>query len=89
MLPSAITSSLVQTAQAQQVASRDRDRRRAAAAETIRSRADHIDLQIDGVELKEAVEKLQGNDSEQSHLERQAQQPDGRTPSLKHIDVKA
>jgi len=89
LLPSAITSSLVQTAQAQQVAARDRDRRRAAAAETIRSRADRIELHIDGVELEAALERLPGNDSEQSHQERRENQPDGRTPSLTRIDVKA
>ena len=89
LLPSPITSSLVQAAQAQQVAARDRDRRRAAAAETIRSRADRIELHIDGVELRDAVERLPGNASEQSRQERRENQPDGRTPSLTRIDVKA
>ena len=89
LLPSAITTSLVQTTQAQQVAARDRDRRRTAAAETIRSRADRIELHIDGVELKNAVERLPGNVTEQSHQERRKNQPNGRTPSLTKIDVKA
>ena len=89
LLPSSITSSLVQTAQAQQISSRDRDRRKAAAAETIRARADRIDLQVDGVELEDAVERLPENTSEQSHQERRENQPDGRTPSLSRIDVRA
>jgi hypothetical protein len=91
MLPngSPIQMSLVQAAQAQRVASRDRDRQRAIAAETIRSRADHIDLHIDGVELEEAVQRLAGNASERSHQERLEQQPDGRTPSVQRVDVKA
>jgi len=89
LLPSSVTASISQAGRAGQATGRDRSRRRAAAAETILARADRIDLQIDGVELKEAVERLAENSDERSHQERRENQPDGRTPSLTRIDLKA
>ena len=50
---------------------------------------DRVDLNIEGVDLEEAVQSLKGNDSERSHQERLGQQHDGRTPSLRRIDVQA
>ncbi len=89
LLPSSVTTSIARSARSGQVTARERDRRRAAAAETILARADRIELQIDGVELREAVERLAGNSDERSHQERRENQPDGRTPSLTRIDLKA
>ena len=89
LLPSSVTASLARSGGTSQTTGRDRTRRRATAAETILARADRIDLQIDGVELKEAVERLAGNSDERSHQERRENQHDGRTPSLTRIDLKA
>jgi len=88
LVPSNITSSLAQTAQAQQVATRDRAQRERKAQKST-PRDDRVELSIEGVELDDAVQKLQGNDSERSHQERLAQQEDGRTPSVRRIDVQA
>ena len=89
LLPSSVTASISRAGRAGQTTGRDRSRRRAAAAETILARADRIDLQIDGVELREAVVRLAENSDERSHQERRENQPDGRTPSLTRIDLKA
>ncbi|MEE2719734.1 MAG: hypothetical protein VX727_08105 [Planctomycetota bacterium] len=89
LLPSSVTASIARSGRTGPLTDRERTRRRATAAETILARADRIDLQIDGVELKEAAERLSGNSDEQSHQERRENQPDGRTPSLTRVDLKA
>ena len=81
LLPSSVTASLAQTAQAVQSAIRSRAKREQKPTAS--------KLNIEGVDLEEAVQTLQGNDSERSHQERLAHQQDGRTPSLRRIDVQA
>ena len=88
LLPSAITASLAQTAQAVQAAMRSRAKREQKPTAAPR-RGDRVELHIEGVDLEEAVQTLQGNDSERSHQERLSRQQDGRTPSLRRIDVQA
>ncbi len=88
LLPSSITASLAQTAQAVQAAMRSRAKREQKPAAPTRL-GDRVELHIEGVDLEEAVQTLQGNDSERSHQERLSHQQDGRTPSLRRIDVQA
>jgi len=88
LLPSSITASLAQTAQAVQSAIRSRAKRELKSTPSRRIE-DQVHLNIEGVDLEEATQSLQGNDSERSHQERRERQHDGRTPSLRHIDVQA
>ena len=88
LLPSSITASLAQTAQAVQSAVRSRAKREPKSTTSTRLE-DRVELNIESVDLEEAAHSLQGNDSERSHQERLARQQDGRTPSLRHIDVQA
>lgn len=88
LLPSSITASLAQTAQAVQSAIRSRPKREHKASQSTRLQ-DQVELNIEGVELEEAAQALKGNDSERSHQERLGHQQDGRTPSLRRIDVQA
>ena len=88
LLPSSITASLAQTAQAVQAAMRSRTSRERKPAAPSRF-GDRVELNIEGVDLEEAVQTLQGNDAERAHQERLARQQDGRTPSLRRIDVQA
>ena len=84
---SPIESSLVQAAQAQQVASKKRDRDRGGEAESARRLRDLVDIRVAGVEQAGAVRKLPGNESEQADQEHRGDDtPDART---KHIDVRA
>ena len=86
-----IDTSLLQTAQAQQSASKARDKER-AESERARRFADQVELRVDGVESAEAVRKLPKNDSEQAESERESrdqrplEEPDG---DRDRIDVKA
>ncbi|MHC4415065.1 MAG: hypothetical protein ACYS0G_07265 [Planctomycetota bacterium] len=88
---SPIDASLLQTAQAQQTASKARDRERAASDRTQRF-ADQVELRVAGVESAEAVRQLPQNDSEQAGAEHEAKdqlprsEPDEDRP---RIDVKA
>ena len=93
-VPNAITTSLVQTAQAQQVASKDRDRKRADADDAV-LREDRIELRVDGVEDTEAARRVPDSASEESRDDarerpndpsRGASAKDGRGGSL---DVQA
>ena len=68
---SPIDTSLVQAAQAQQTASKTRDRERAEAERTQR-RTDEVELKVAGMESGEAVRRLPQNDSEQAGAEREA-----------------
>ncbi len=89
--PPSSHASLVQTAQAQQVASKTRDRQR-AAGERSRRLEDTIDLKVAGVEETEAVRKLPDNDSAEGdddrhrhHAEEQpyaGDEPDEERPSI-------
>ena len=68
---SPILTSLLQTAQAQQVLSKARDRERAATDQTRRFQ-DILDLKAAGVEEIEAIRDLPADDSEHAEPERQA-----------------
>lgn len=88
---SPLETSLLQAAQAQQVASKTRDREK-AASESTRRYADQIDLKVAGVETADAIRKLPHSDSEEnqqeqrSHDHRPLQDPEDGNP---HIDLKA
>ena len=66
---SPLETSLLQAAQAQQSASKGRDKEKAAASDSARRFADMVELRVAGVESTEAVRKLPGNDSEQAETE--------------------
>ncbi len=68
---SPIHTSLVQAAQAQQVASKARDRERAEAERTQRY-TDMLDLKVAGVVSDEAARELPRNDSEEADHDREA-----------------
>ena len=80
-----IQASAVLASQAQQVASRIRNRHQASQEEP-GTRPDQ--LRIDGVELSEAVQELPDNRSEQSRQENQRRQPDGRPLGVRKVDLK-
>lgn len=77
-----IDTSLLQTAQAQQTASKSRDRER-AVTERARRYQDLVELRVAGVESDDAVRALPQNDSEQAEDEHQRQVRQGvhRRPS--------
>lgn len=65
-----IITGLVQAAQAQQVASRDRDRSRAAESST-KERADKLDLRVNEAEAPEAVRDIREEDEHPQGRRRQ------------------
>jgi hypothetical protein len=69
---SPIDTSLLQTAQAQQSASKARDREK-ATSDGARRFQDMVELRVAGLETAEAVRRLPPNDSEQAESEHQAQ----------------
>jgi hypothetical protein len=90
---SPIDTSLVQAAQAQQSASKARDRERAAAERTQRY-SDQLELKVAGLESAEAIRQLPQNDSEQANDEHEAKghrhRNEGETGEDRpHIDVTA
>jgi hypothetical protein len=88
---SPIETSLVQAAQAQQVAAKARDRDR-ARADASRRLEDQVDLRIGGAEAADAVRKLPHNDSEQAQSEHQSAQQqasEGAETDRPHIDLTA
>jgi hypothetical protein len=90
---SPIDTSLVQAAQAQQTASKARDKERAATERTQRY-TDLLDLKIAGLESAEALRQLPQNDSEQANDEHEAKGHRHRRESetdegQPHIDVTA
>jgi hypothetical protein len=84
---SPIEHSLLQTAQAQQVAGAVRDRER-AANDRGRRLEDLVDLSVAGVETAEAVRRLPPNDSEEASDERGRRRDRPRSASP-HIDLQA
>lgn len=68
---SPIDTSLVQAAQAQQTASKARDREKALTERTQRY-TDQLDLRVAGIESAEALRQLPANDSEQADAEHEA-----------------
>ena len=67
---SPISGSIVQAAQAQQVAARAKDRQR-AVDDSARRFEDLVDLSVAGVETGQAVRRLPENQSEQADAEEQ------------------
>jgi len=68
---SPIDTSLLQAAQAQQSASKSRDKEK-AQTESGRRFKDVVELRVAGVESSDAIRKLPSNDSEQAESERHA-----------------
>ncbi len=92
---SPIITSLIQAAQAQQTASKNRDLKRAESERTQRF-ADQVELRVAGVESSEAVRQPPQNDSEQAGAEHQAKdhqrsgEPHNELDAERpHVDVKA
>jgi hypothetical protein len=90
---SPIDTSLVQAAQAQQTASKARDKERAASERTKRY-TDQLELKVAGLESAEALRQLPQNDSEQANDEHEAkghrQRQENETGEDRpHIDVTA
>ena len=85
---SPIDTSLVQAAQAQQTASKARDRQRAESDRTQRY-SDLVELRVAGVESSEALRQLPQNDSEQAGAEHQAKGPfpGEAEQDSNHVDV--
>ncbi len=90
IIGSPIDTSLVQAAQAQQTASKARDRERAASERSQRY-TDMLELRVAGMQSSEAVRQLPHSDSEQADHEREAERrPAPRTSDDgEHIDVTA
>ena len=90
VIGSPIDTSLVQAAQAQQTASKARDRER-AASERGQRYTDMLELRVAGMESGEAVRQLPHSDSEQADHEREAGKQPARPDvnDAEHIDVTA
>ncbi len=88
---SPIDTSLVQAAQAQQTASKARDRERAEEDDRTQRYTDTLELKVAGVVSADAARQLPRNDSEQAEHDREAKKKpvprgNGEAP---HIDVTA
>ncbi len=90
VIGSPIDTSLVQAAQAQQTASKARDRERAVSERSQRY-TDMLELRVSGMESGEAVRPLPHSDSEQADHEREAKkQPAPRdSVDVERLDVTA
>lgn len=77
-------TSIIQAAQAQQSASKSRDRERAVTDRGQRLK-DLVDLKVAGTEASDAIRKLPRNDSEQAEDEHHRQ----NLPERPHIDFTA
>ncbi len=80
IIGSPIDTSLIQAAQAQQTASKARDKERAEAERTQRY-TDMLDLKVAGVVSADAARELPRNDSEQADHDRES-----RKQLLQHSD---
>lgn len=91
VIGSPIETSLLQAAQAQQVASKARDREK-AKIESARRFADQVDLKVAGVETIDAVRQIPHTESEEAEVE-QRSHDHSRKPSPddeeSHIDLTA
>ena len=87
---SPLDTSLIQTAQAQQVASKARDRERAVTDQTQRYK-DMLELRVAGIESAEAARQLPHSDSEQAGHESDARKEPTKRPGAndEHIDLTA
>lgn len=91
VIGSPVDTSLLQAAQAQQTASKARDRER-AATDSAQRYADMVELRVAGVEAAEALRRLPQNDSQQAGSEHEAQDqysPASGEPGSHHVDVQA
>ncbi len=90
-----IDTSLLQAAQAQQVASRARDRERADRDNAARRFRDMVELRVASVEAAEALRKLPANESEQAeeehraHGDGSASTNEDHPPMSRRVDVQA
>lgn len=89
VIGSPIETSLVQAAQAQQVASKDRDREKSARDIASRQFQDLVELRVAGVEAAEALRKLPSNESEQAEEEHRGYAPHDEPEQGSHVDVQA
>lgn len=91
VIGSPIETSLVQAAQAQQTASKSRDKEK-AQTESGRRFQDVVELRVAGMESADAIRKLPSNDSEQAESEHHAN-PNSQGPlprdGERSIDVTA
>jgi hypothetical protein len=83
-----LETSLLQAAQAQQAASRARDREQAARDSAARRFRDLVELRVGSVEAAQALRKLPANESEQAEVEHRAHS-DGEDPPPGRVDVQA
>jgi hypothetical protein len=96
VIGSPIETSLLQAAQAQQAASKARDKEKAARDSAARRFQDIIELRVAGIESADALRKLPSNDSQQAESEHQSHdlphrrdaEDDSAEPGA-HIDLKA
>ncbi len=90
MIGSPIDTSLVQAAQAQQTASKARDRERASSERSQRY-TDMLELRVAGMESGEAVRPLPHSDSEQADHEREGKKQPVRRDNddVERLDVTA
>jgi hypothetical protein len=86
IIGSPIDTSLLQAAQAQQVASKAKDSERAARDASARRFKDMVELRVAGVEAIEAIRKLPANESEQAEEEHRAHDDDA---GGQRVDVQA
>ncbi|UCD75816.1 MAG: hypothetical protein JSV91_02640 [Phycisphaerales bacterium] len=84
---SPIETSLLQAAQAQQTASKARDKER-AVADTARRFKDLVELRVAGVESAEAVRQVPQNESQEAGSENQSNRP-GLDEERPRVDVTA
>ncbi len=86
---SPIDASILQAAQAQQVAGKARSRERATTDRRVRQE-DMLELRVAGVETSDAVRKLPHNESGQADAERDAKdQPAPPEDGRPRVDVQA
>ncbi len=90
VIGSPIETSLVQAAQAQQVAAKDRDREKASKESAARRFQDIIDLRVAGVEGAQAPRQVPANDSQQSESEHRSHDHSGQSKQDQpRVDVQA
>ena len=73
VIGSPIETSLLQAAQAQQTASKAKDRERATVSERAQRMKDMVDLKVAGIEADEAIRMIPDNGSEQASDEHHRQ----------------
>jgi hypothetical protein len=77
VIGSPIETSVLQAAQAQQVASKARDREKALQDTRARRFQDMVELRVAGMESAEAIRRLPSNDSEEAETEHHSRDPAG------------